>query len=75
MKIEKALGPEAPVVKVWLNDLHGQTDRIGRCLDADVDIDWSTATAAQRATYLFCSDTKGYIDPADPQTRHAKVPY
>lgn len=75
VKIEKALGPEAPVVKVWLNDLHGQTDRIGRCLDADVDIDWSTATAAQRATYLFCSDTKGYIDPADPQTRHAKVPY
>jgi len=74
MKIEKVLGP-IPMVRVELEDLGGQTDRIGRCTNGTSPTDWSTAAASDRALYMFCSDTNGYVDPTDPQTLNGKVPY
>lgn len=72
VKIEKALGGDAPTVTVWLNDLDGQTDRIARYTDASA-ITWSGATAQQKARYGFYGDANGYLDASDPLTRNAKV--
>lgn len=80
VKIEKSLGP-MPTVKAWLEDLGGQTDRVGRCLDADVDLDWANATPEQRAVYGFCSDESGYLGtlfaepPGQEGGRYMKVAY
>lgn len=72
VKLEKTLGP-VPIVRGLLWDMGGNADRIARCLDSAVDLNWSAATAAQKAFYGFCCDDDGYIDSADPATRHLKV--
>lgn len=72
-KLEKALGPDAPTVRVWLNDLNGQVDRIFRLLPSGSTLTWDTATAEEKALYGFLSDGNGYLETADPLTRHAKV--
>jgi len=71
VRLEKSL--DGPRVTGVLNDLNGQADHIARCLDTGVDLDWSAATAAQKALYGFCGDANRYIDPADAQTKDLKV--
>jgi hypothetical protein len=60
-KIEKNLGPEAPTVRVILNDLDGQADRIFRLAPSGSTITWSTATAQEKARYGFLADTNRYL--------------
>jgi hypothetical protein len=71
IQLRKALGPDGPTVSGVLDDLDGQADRIARCYTGDLD--WSAATAAQRAVYGFCADADHYIDPADRLTKDLKV--
>lgn len=74
IKLTKALaGPDgAPTVTVVLEDLGGQTDRIARCTDGTV-VDWSSAVATDRAIWGWCSDSNGYIDATDIETKNLKV--
>lgn len=72
VRIEKALGGDVPIVKVWLNDLDGQTDRIFRLQASGTALDWSTASAQEKARYGFLGNTNRYIDAADPLTRDGK---
>jgi hypothetical protein len=75
VKIEKALGGDVPIVKVWLNDLDGQTDRIFRLLPSASTLTWSTATAQEKARYGFLGDANRYLDATDPLTRDGKALY
>jgi hypothetical protein len=75
VKIEKALGGDAPVVKTWLNDLDGQADRIFRLVGSGSTLTWSTATAQEQARYGFLGDTNRYLDATDPLTRDGKALY
>ena len=74
VKLTKALAGAngVPAVSAVLEDLGGQTDRVGRMTDGTIP-DWSTATAAQKAVYLWMADGNGYLDSTDLATRHAKV--
>lgn len=74
IKLTKALAGTngVPVVTAVLEDLGGQTDRIGRYTDGTIP-DWSSATDAQRAVYGWYCDGNGYLDPTDITTQHAKV--
>ena len=74
VKLDKALGPEAPNVTAWLNDLEGQTDRIFRLAPSGSTLTWATAVEAQKARYGFLSNMDRYINPVDPASRRdAKV--
>jgi hypothetical protein len=65
------LGGEVTIDLV-LDDLGLVLDKVGSYTD-DTGADWSTATAAQLATYGFYADDNGYIDATDIATRHRKV--
>lgn len=73
--LSKSLGPDTPVVRGVLADIGGQADRIFRLAPAGSTLTWATATDAERAYYGFLSDANGYIDSADPLTKHGKVLY
>lgn len=72
VRLEKSLGP-VPTVRGVFSDLDGQGDAMARCLEADVDLNWSAATDEQQARYGFCGDADRYIDASDPLTRDLKV--
>lgn len=72
-RLEKSVGPDAPVVRGVLSDMEGQADRISRCVGAGVDRLWSASTAAQQAVDGFMADANGYLDATDPITRDLKV--
>lgn len=59
--LTKSLGPEAPTVSGVLSDLDGQTDHIFRLAPAGSTLDWSTATAQEKAVYGFLADSNGYL--------------
>jgi hypothetical protein len=73
VKIEKALGGEAPTVTAWLNDLDGQTDRIFRLVGSGSTLTWSGATVTEKARNGFLGDTNRYLDSTDPLTRDGKA--
>jgi hypothetical protein len=73
LSLTKRLGPDAPTVSGVLGDLHGRADEIFRLAPASSSLDWSSASAEDKALYGFLSDADEYIDSTDSLTYRGKA--